>query len=83
MYVVEHKDSSGHTTRYELTGKLKFLNHSCRPNAAISRFELRAGRPIAVGQEITISYGSAVCNCEQALGDTINDALSRSIAAVA
>jgi len=83
MYVVEHADSSGSKTFYELTGKLKFLNHSCRPNAAISCFELRAARPIAVGQEITIRYGSVVCNCEQASRDATHDASTRSIAAVA
>ncbi|MCH7840353.1 MAG: nucleotidyltransferase family protein [Planctomycetes bacterium] len=65
MYVVPHKTSTGETRRFELTGKLKFLNHSCRPSAELSGFELVARRAIGEGQEIKINYGEGTCNCEQ------------------
>ena|GEM_PF-777104 len=62
MYVVPHKTKSGQRRRYELTGKLRFLNHSCRPNARLTGFELRAIAPVSAGQEITIDYGT--CDCD-------------------
>lgn len=40
---------------------LRFLNHSCRPNAFLriirNRVEVYAGRDIAIGEEITVDYG--------------------------
>lgn len=69
VYVVPHKAKSGQTRRYELTGKLKFLNHSCRPNARLSGFELRAVAPVNAGQEITIDYGTCDCNHKDLLDD--------------
>jgi SET domain-containing protein len=40
---------------------LRFVNHSCRPNAVLrinqGRIELYALRPMAAGEEITIDYG--------------------------
>ena len=42
----------------EITGKLRFLNHSCRANGALSGFELIARKPINAGEEITIDYNS-------------------------
>ncbi len=63
VYVVTHKARSGGARRYELTGKLKHLNHSCRPNARIAGFELVAIRWIRGGQEVTIDYGVGACDC--------------------
>lgn len=83
MYVVEQTDPSGNPQRYELTGKLRFLNHSCGPNAAFSQFELRAVRPIAAGQEVTITYGSGTCSCRQVNGGATSDAPAKVIAEVA
>jgi hypothetical protein len=83
MYVVEQTDSSGNRQQYELTGKLRFLNHSCGPNAAFSQFELRAVRPITAGQEITITYGSGTCSCMQVDCGATNDAPARVSAQVA
>ncbi len=65
LYVVSHDGPDGDEHRYEITGKLKFLNHCCRPNAKLSGFKLVALRPITAGQEITISYGKDACNCER------------------
>jgi SET domain-containing protein len=53
------------TQRYEITGPLRFLNHSCRPNAGLSGFELVALRPITAGEEILIDYGPDACTCRQ------------------
>lgn len=64
MYVVPHKDRTGQTRRVELTGKLKFLNHSCRPQAELAGFELKALKPIQAGHEITIDYGKGACDCK-------------------
>jgi SET domain-containing protein len=40
---------------------LRFINHSCRPNAALrlnqGRVEFYAMRDIAVGEELTVNYG--------------------------
>jgi len=65
IYVVWRMDASGHKQRYEITGKLKFLNHSCRPNAQLSGFALLALRPIRAGEEITIKYEGATCTCRE------------------
>ena len=64
VYVGYKKTQHGQTERYELTGKLRFLNHSCRPNAAISGFELIALKPIKEGDELLINYGEDACSCE-------------------
>ena len=37
--------------------ELRYLNHAAEPNAELDEFELRALRPIAPGEEITIHYG--------------------------
>ncbi|MCH7701290.1 MAG: nucleotidyltransferase family protein [Planctomycetes bacterium] len=63
-YVVSVKTETGEKERYELTGKLKFLNHACRPNAELSGFQLVALKPIRAGQEIKIDYGEGTCNCK-------------------
>lgn len=63
LYVVPHERPTGEQQRYEITGKLRFLNHSCRPNAELLGFELIALRPIRAGQEITIDYGEGTCDC--------------------
>ncbi len=47
----------GRTKRYELTGKLRFLGHSDRPNARLSGRELIALEPISAREEITIERG--------------------------
>lgn len=64
-YVMQHKLASGEVRRYEITGKLKFLNHCCRPNAALAEFRLIALRPIRGGEEITIDYGEGACDCRR------------------
>jgi hypothetical protein len=63
VYVVTRRTRSGGARRYELTGKLKHLNHSCRPNARIAGFELVATRWIRGVQEVTIDYGLGACDC--------------------
>jgi len=63
--VMESQDRSGHTQRYEMTGTLKFLNHSCRPNAELSGSRLIARKRIAAGQKITIDDGEEACTCRQ------------------
>jgi len=65
LYVVRHKDPSGDTRRYEITGKLKFLNHCCQPNAELTGFNLVAIKSIRAGQEITIDYGEGTCTCKR------------------
>lgn len=65
MYVVPHKTKNGQTLYVELTGRLKLLNHSCRANARLEDFRLVATRPVMLGQEITISYGQAACDCNK------------------
>ncbi|MCH9023178.1 MAG: SET domain-containing protein [Planctomycetes bacterium] len=42
--------------RIEPTGSLRFLNHSCSPNAFFVDRELTALRDIDAGEEITIDY---------------------------
>ncbi len=68
-YVVQHETSSGTAVRYELTGKLKYMNHSCGPNAKITGFKLDALRPISAGHEITIDYGNNACTCRRSEPD--------------
>jgi hypothetical protein len=65
MYVGHREQRAGQVAHYEITGKLKFLNHSCQPNAELVGFELRALRPILVGQEILIDYGERACTCRR------------------
>jgi len=64
-YVTRQVDEKGVLRRFELTGKLRFLNHSCRANAEFSGFELIARRHIPAGQEITIDYGPTACACSR------------------
>jgi hypothetical protein len=64
-YVGYRTEHDGMTQRYEITGPLRFLNHSCRPNAGLSGFELVALRPITAGEEILIDYGPDACTCRQ------------------
>ena len=68
IYVVWRRKLSGRKERFEITGRLKFLNHSCRPNARFSGFALRAIEPIREGEEITIEYEGATCACEHGHG---------------
>ena len=63
MYVVHHKDALGQKKKIELTGRLRFLNHSCRANAELRGYELLALKPIRGDQEIKINYGKAACQC--------------------
>lgn len=63
MYVVAKETEVEETRRLELTSKLQFLNHSCRPNASINAFELVAQKPIRAGQEIFIDCGPGACTC--------------------
>ena len=62
-YVAWRETKAGVERRYEITGKLRFLNHACTPNAELSRFDLVAVRPICAGEEITIYYGDGECTC--------------------
>jgi hypothetical protein len=64
-YVAWHTDASGKKARHEITGPLRFLNHSCRPKAELTNFRLIALRPIVAGREITIDYGDDACTCRQ------------------
>ncbi len=48
----------------ELTGRFKFLNHSCQPKAELQDDVLVALQPILRGDEITISYGPDACDCK-------------------
>lgn len=63
MYVGFSRREGGQLRHTELTGKLRFLNHSCRPNARLAGLELVATRNIEAGQEITIDYGPGACTC--------------------
>jgi len=67
-YVGRREQQGDRSQYYEITGKLKFLNHSCRPNAKIDGFELIALKPIVAGQEITIDYGPDACSCRKPPG---------------
>lgn len=64
-YVVPHKTKIGEKKLYELTGNLKYINHSCSPNAKLAGYKLVALRQIATGQEITINYGQGNCDCKK------------------
>jgi hypothetical protein len=62
-YVATHVDARGADGRHEITGPLRFLNHSCRANADLNDFRLVARCDIAAGREITIDYGEGACDC--------------------
>ena len=64
-YVSYHTDASGNKRCHEITGALKYLNHSCRPNAELGGFRLKALVAIACGKEITMSYGDDACDCDR------------------
>ena len=64
-YVSYHTDASGNKRHHEITGPLKYLNHSCRPNAELGGFRLKALVAIRAGQEITMSYGDDACDCDR------------------
>ena len=64
-YTAWHTDGAGNQTRHEITGPLRFLNHSCRPSAKFDKFRLIAVRSIKRGREITIDYGSCKCRRTQ------------------
>ena len=80
---IGHRDTySGETQRYEISGKLKYLNHAKNPNAKLHNIELTALRPIRMGVEITIDYGverTSECDKREDRKDTRNagDASSR------
>jgi hypothetical protein len=61
-YVASH-DGDGGSGHHEITGPLRFLNHSCRPRAELEDFRLVALLPIRAGEEITIDYGDGSCDC--------------------
>jgi hypothetical protein len=65
VYVGWHDTRGGSDQRYEITGRLRFLNHACSANAEFSGFQLIAARPIRDGEEITINYGSDTCECRR------------------
>jgi hypothetical protein len=65
IYVARYTEPDGTVRRVEITGKLQFLNHCCRPNAELGAKELRALRPIRAGDEITIDYGPDACDCRR------------------
>jgi hypothetical protein len=50
---------------FGLSGKLRSLNHSCRPNARLEGARLLAVRKIESGQEVTIDYGPRACTCRE------------------
>lgn len=62
-YVGGRSDQHHDTSYVEITGDLKFLNHSCRPNARLQGCDLVALHPIRNGEEITIDYGLEACSC--------------------
>jgi hypothetical protein len=66
LYVACHETPSGHIRHYEITGKLKYLNHSDKPNAKLRRFELIALRPVCAGEEFTIRYSECTDECPRA-----------------
>jgi hypothetical protein len=83
LYVVPHSGPGGDRQRYEITGKLKYLNHSCRPNAELTGFKLVALRPIRAKQEVTIDYGEGACDCRRHRRDTQDDPTDETLASVA
>lgn len=46
-------------------GQLKYMSHSCRPNAELCGSKLRTLKAINAGGEITIDYGESACNCRR------------------
>jgi len=79
MYVVRQMDANGVSQRVELTGDLRYLNHSCSANAKLERFALVAVKPIPAGKEITIDYGPGACSCrERAIHTRHTDGFSKS-----
>jgi len=59
----------------EGTGPLRFLNHSCDPNADFDGCELYALRDIATGEEITFHYGEEWEGfCDDAATDPADEA---------
>ena len=69
-YVSCHTDASGNKRHHEITGPLKYLNHSCRPNTELGGFRLKALVAIRAGQEITMSYGDDACDCDREARET-------------
>ncbi|HOW72863.1 MAG TPA: nucleotidyltransferase family protein [Phycisphaerae bacterium] len=67
-YVGRQEKQGDRRQYYEITGRLRFLNHSCRPNAKLDGFDLVALKPIVAGQEITIDYGPDACSCRKPPG---------------
>jgi len=65
MYVGWTEKRDGQTLYYEITGKLRFLNHSCRPNARLDGCKLIAIKTIMAGDELTIDYGPGACSCRR------------------
>lgn len=63
MYVIQYPSADGGTERSELTGAVKYLNHSCRANARLDGLNLVATRPVRAGEELTIDYGARACQC--------------------
>jgi len=66
----------GRTKRYELTGKLRFLGHTDRPNARLSGRELIALGPISAREEITIDIPEATHDLDAPPGQTARASLS-------
>ena len=64
-YVGYCETRKGKTQRYEITGKLRYLNHSCNPNAELRGFKLVALRPISAGKEVMIDYTNGTCSCRE------------------
>jgi hypothetical protein len=62
-YYAYSEQREGETCDYEITGPLKFLNHSCRANAEFHGKSLVALRSIRDGEEVTIDYGVQACEC--------------------
>lgn len=55
-YTIGLREPTGEVRRYEMTGPLRYLNHSTQPNGRLAGFELIALRPIMIGEEVTIDY---------------------------
>ncbi len=58
-YVLWVSDEEGNEFGVNGTSKLKYLNHSHKPNAGFDMQELYAERDIYPGEEITFHYGDA------------------------
>lgn len=58
-YVLWISDEEGNEFGVSGTGKLKYLNHSDKPNAGFDMQELYAEQDINPGDEITFHYGDA------------------------